>query len=292
MKRFRNWLLFMLVVLLWSSNWAVMKSGLKVANPLTFVMHRFFFASIALSPFLILLRGRIPRDKDTWIRLLLLSIVNTAGILSTNIGLVYEKSGIGAVLTYTQPLFVFCLAVPFLKEEMSPRRIMGIVAGFVGVAFLYLERIASPTTISYSVLFLLLGAFLWAITVIYYKRALTHLDPIVANVIQLVVGLLVLSIATIAFGELSFVMSGTYLSIVLYMSVGASAVAMTIWMFLVREEEAIVVSASSFIVPMAALIFGWLLLQETVELKSIVGFILISLGIYLVNEETKRGFTG
>jgi len=285
LKNLRNWLLFMVVVLLWSSNWVVMKSGLQVVTPLNFVMQRFLFSSLALSPFLIYLREEIPRNRDTWLKLMLFSVFNAIGILSTNIGLVYEKSGVSAVLTYTQPLFVFCLAVLFLKEKVDSRRLLGVTVGFFGVAVLYLGRNLPLATISYPVLFLFLGAFFWAVSTVYYKRTLSHVNPIITNVIQFTVSTILLSVLTVAFEGFSFSMTVTYVFIVLYMSVCASAMAFTIWIFLIKEEEATVVSASSFIIPLFALIFGWVFLQETIELESIVGSILILTGVHLVNKD-------
>jgi len=274
----------MLIVLLWGSNWIVMKSGLKATGPLNFVMQRFLFASLALCPFLIGLREQIPRGRNTWLKLLWLSLINAAGIASTNMGLACEESGTSAVVTYTQPLFVFCLAVPFLNEESNVRRILGIIIGFIGVTFLYLGRNSSSAKINYSILFLLFGAFLWAVTTIYYKKFLSHVNPVVVNMIQFTVGAVVLSVFSVTFEGLSFNMTDAYILLVLYMSLGASAIGSTLWIFLIKEEEATVVSASSFIIPMVALIFGWVFLQETIQLGSILGFILILTGLYLVNK--------
>ncbi len=286
MKRLRNWLLFVLIVVIWGSNWIVMKSGLRVTGPLNFVMHRFLFALLALSPALMYSPKMIPRDRDTWRRLLVLSLINSASILSTNIGLVYEKSGISAVLTYTQPLFVFCLAVPFLKEKPSIARLMGVLMGFVGVLVLYLEGVLSSTLLSQPLAFLLLGAFFWAVTIVYYKKALSHVGPVVTNVVQFAVGVIILSTLALMFEGFHFIMTGTYVLIVLYMSVFASAIALTLWVLLLKEEEATVVSASSFVIPMVALVFGWLFLGEVIELQSILGLALILSGVYLVNRKT------
>ena len=52
------------------------------------------------------------------INLLFFSLIDVLGFVLGAVGLVEESSSIGAVLTFTQPLFVFCLAVPFLKERI------------------------------------------------------------------------------------------------------------------------------------------------------------------------------
>ena len=284
MKRLRNWLLFLIVVLIWSSNWSVMKSGLGYAEPLTFVFHRFLFSSLSLLPAVIFMRRRIPTNREDLSRLLLLSIINAFGILSTNIGLASEKSGLSAVITYTQPLFVFCMAVPFLNEKARVYKILGILIGFAGVVAISAREDTLLNSITSSILFLLLGAFLWAASTVYYKKFLSRVEPVIVNVFQLSLGAILLGLITASSGELSLPSSTNYLLTVLYASIGASAIAFTLWIHLLREEEATVLSSSSLVVPMVALFFGWLLLGETVDLQSIIGAVLVISGVYLVNK--------
>ncbi len=284
MKRLRNWLLFLIVVLIWSSNWSVMKSGLGYAEPLTFVFHRFLFSSLSLLPAVIFMRRRIPTNREDLFRLLLLSIINAFGILSTNIGLASEKSGLSAVVTYTQPLFVFCMAVPFLNEKARIYKILGILIGFAGVVAISAREDTLLNSITSSMLFLLLGAFLWAVSTVYYKKFLSRVEPVIVNVFQLSLGAVLLGLITASSGELSLPSSTNYLLTVLYASIGASAIAFTLWICLLREEEATVLSSSSLVVPMVALFFGWLLLGETVDLQSIIGAVLVISGVYLVNK--------
>jgi len=261
-----------------------MKSGLSYAKPLTFVFHRFLFSSLFLLPSILLLRGKFPRKREDLIKLLLLSVINASGMLSTNIGLVGEKSGLSAVITYTQPLFVFCMAVPFLNEKAKKFKIAGVLIGFLGVIAISLRGKVLLDSLTSSIFFLLLGAFLWAVSTVYYKKSLSHIEPIITNVFQMSLGAILLGLLLIPSGEIGFPASMNYLMMVLYASIGASAIAFTIWIQLLREEEATVLSSSSLIVPMVALFFGWLLLGESVELQALMGAALVTFGVYLVNK--------
>jgi drug/metabolite transporter (DMT)-like permease len=283
LRRLRNWLLFFVVVLIWSLNWPVMKKGLDYVDPLGFVFHRFLFAAILLFPFLLIFHNRIPKNRETLLRLLLLSVINAVGMASTNIGLVHEKSGLSAVITYTQPLFVFCMATLFLKEKTSKSRILGLLIGFSGVVTISAKGESFLQGVTLSILPLLLGAFLWAVTIIYFKRYLTGVDAVVTNAFQMMWGAALLGTIDVASGIFQLPFSSDYWIIMLYASVAASGVAFTIWMHLLREEEATVLSSSSFIIPIATLLFGWLLLGETVEPQLILGAALILSGVYLVN---------
>ena len=53
--RLQNWLLFASVMLLWSSDWAIIKVGLNILQgPVTFVLHRFLVSAAVLGCALIL----------------------------------------------------------------------------------------------------------------------------------------------------------------------------------------------------------------------------------------------
>lgn len=258
-----------------------MKVGLSFASPTAFVLHRFIVSAVILSPILFFLRRRIPRDSHILGKLILLSIVYSSQMVVSGIGLVEESSGVGAVLTFTQPLFVFCLAIPFLKERITAIKLLGATTGFAGVAILSLGKIGSFTP--KSTLIMILGAFLWAVTIVYYKTHLSHVDPLLTNFSQLSVGALFLAVLRLNTNSLVLPNDVAYLWIILYCSVGDLVIGTTIWLFLLKEEEAIVLSSSSFIIPVIALLFGWGLLRESIYTESIIGSALILGGVCLVN---------
>ena len=81
--RKRSWLLFTLMALLWSLNWVAMKVGLKFVDPLNLVMQRLLLSSITLSPTLIWRRKNLPKDKFTWLKIVMLSLINASGMTFT-----------------------------------------------------------------------------------------------------------------------------------------------------------------------------------------------------------------
>ncbi|MEM2104031.1 MAG: DMT family transporter [Candidatus Bathyarchaeia archaeon] len=284
MKR-KNWILLAVNILIWGSSWTAMKIGCKLVNPLNFVMQRFLFASIALLPALPFTIKSFPKDGRTWLKLLVLSLFFASGISLTHIALEHETTGLSSLLTYTQPLFVFCLAVPFLKEKATVIKALGVIMGFTGVATLYMERIKLETAMLNTILFLMIGAFFWAVTIVYYKKFLTHVTPVIVNFIETLLGFTFLFAATLAFQQpiLIFNYSLTYVFAVLYTAVLGFAVASNIWLILLKDEETITVATSSLTVPVIAAVFGYVFLEEAVSTTSLLSFILVLTGIYLVN---------
>ncbi|MEM3045539.1 MAG: DMT family transporter [Candidatus Bathyarchaeia archaeon] len=285
--RLRSWLLFLTMVLLWAFNWSVMKRGLALAPPFTFVFHRFLLSRATLLVVLLILRPPTIRGRATLGKVVVASLLNVASFVATNIGLSSQSSGVGAVLTYTQPLMVFGLAAAFLKEEASKLRLAGTVLGFAGVSVLFLET-GSSWTLSLPVLSLVLGAFFWAASTIYYKRFLNHANPVFLNVLAMAIGLPVLGGFSLALENATVPLTATYVAIILYAGIGASTIGTTLWLALLKDEDATTLASSTFIVPIMALGFGWWLLGESLDVRTLIGAALILVGIYLVNQRTKR----
>ncbi len=281
-----NLLLFLLLAFLWGTGWSATKIALSYVSPASFMLQRFVLSTIAMLPVFLALRKRIPRDAKTLKKLLVLCSVNTFGVMVTNTGLVGESSGIGAVLTYTQPLFVFCLAIPFLDEKLNIAKLVGAAVGFVGVVLLFLGSVSSLTLTSSIIM--IFGAFLWAVTIIYYKRFLSHVDSFVTNFLQWAFGIIPLAALNLYSGSFLFPQEATYLWVILYTAIGSACVGWTIWLFLLRKEDATVVSGSSFIVPLVALFSGWLFLGENMTIESILGSALVLLGVFLVNKKNHK----
>lgn len=261
-----------------------MKIGLRFVNPLNLVMQRLTLASIVLLPALIWKKRHLPKDCNTWLKMISLALINAASMTFTNIGLLYETSGLSSILTYTQPLFVFCLAISFLGEKINSTKALGVILGFLGVTILYTGKLSSSNNTSNSILLLILGALLWAVSIVYYKKLLSHIDPAIINIVQFPLGSIFLLITALILTGLNFSFTLIYIFSLFYMSIFGSAIALTIWLLLIREEEAIIVSTSSLLVPAVALIFGWALLSETIEFYSLLGFLLVMIGVYLVNK--------
>jgi len=279
--RLHNGILFLLVIFLWGLTWPSMKIGLAYVSPMNFLRQRFIFSAIALSPYVLFMLRKIPKNSGTLPKLLVFSLINILSSIATLIGLVNQGSGIASVLTYTQPLFVFCLAIPFLKERVDTLRLLGAVTGFVGVVVLFSGALGS--FMLDATVILLLGAFLWSAAIVFYKKYLSQTYPLIANFSYLSVGAVILSIWSLIANDYTFPTDTTYIISILYTSLAGLSVAMTIWLFLLRVEDATVIAGSSFLVPVVALFLGWKFLGESLYLESTLGSVLVLLGVYLVN---------
>ena len=284
--RHRNALLFSVMVLLWGLNWSIMKIGLRISPPFAFTSHRLLLSSMFLLALGIVFKPRIQIDSKTVSRLFVYSLVSIPSFASTIPGLHLQSSGIGAVLTYTQPIMVSIMAVTFLNESFSVLRFVGTLLGFSGVADLFLEDTGS--ILSWASLLLLIGAFLWGVGTIYYKVNLQSMGASFVNLFQASIACLTMYALSLLTEPAFRAWDWGYLAILVYSGIGASGIGMTIWLFLLKDEEATSLSSSSLIVPVIALFFGWLVLGEGLSPKSLAGSTLVLTGIYLVSRYKPR----
>jgi len=192
----------------------------------------------------------------------------------------------GSVLTYTQPLLVFALAVLFLNET-SKIPLAATILGFFGVSTLFLES-GSSFTLSIPAAVLVFGAFFCAASLAYYKRFLSCIDPFLLSVLQTAIGLPFMAGLSHALERPEISFSASYISIILYARVGASAVGSTLWLILLRDEDATALAGPSLIVSIIALGFGWRLMSETLDVRSAMGTALVLNEVYLVNRKVTK----
>jgi len=285
--KLRNKILLAIMVSIWGLGWPIMKMGLNRSTPFIFISHRLFFSLIFLLMLNIAIKPKISSSFKVLKGVLPYSLILTFSFALTTVGLTSQRSGISAILTYTQPIIVFILAVKFLGETFAVLRLAGTILGFSGVVILFLEENAS---MSWTSLLLLTGAFLWAVSTVYYKLELQHTDAQLVNLIQVFMTSIIMYLASL-FTEPQFQSwDWGYVAILIYVGIGASGIGMTIWLMLLKQEGATLLSSSSLIVPVLALFFGWLLIGEELNLKSLVGSILVIAGIYVVNQNRSNRY--
>lgn len=284
-RKYRDVALFIVMVLVWSLNWPVMKVGLTYSSPIRFTSQRLALAAVSLFAYHLYVRRKIVSSSFRLSKeLILYGFIGAAQLALVSIGLKYQESGVSAVLTYVQPILVFLLATRFLGEEFTLARLTGILLGFFGVLLLFTE--SYNPTLSLASLCLLAGALLWAAGTVYYKLKLEEVEPSTVNLIQVSVATLLLLITGFLLEPPAETWSINYLLILAYSGPIAMGGGVTIWLILLKGNEATVLSGSSFLVPVTALLLSWITLGEHFGLKKLIGSLLVVLGVYLVNFRT------
>lgn len=217
-------------------------------------------------------------------------------LLGGNGGVVYAEktvpSGLTALLVSTVPIWVAILTY-FNKKQDNPKvkTIIGVILGFIGITIL-----VSPANILNGESVDLFGAgllcfatFSWAIGSIYSKSAPLPSSMLLTTAVEMISGGLLLMIAGLITGEASSfsfaAISMKSLAAYIYLIIFGSIIAFTAYMWLLGETTPAKATTYAYVNPVVAVILGWLLAGETINMRTIVStFVIITAVVIIITD--------
>ena len=281
-----------LLVLIWGTTWAVIRIGLGSIPPLTGVAVRFGLAGLLLwgLALAIGLRGRRLRvPVGVW-------VAHALGTFAISYGLVYwaeqwVPSGLAAVLFATFPLFVALIAhVGLPGERLQPRAGLGLVLGFAGVALVFSEDLAAlgGPQVRFAGAVMLLAPLSSALGQVVVKRwgGASHPVPLNAGAMVLCAGLVGALAAVVERGR-PVRLDAAAVGSVLYLTLVGTALAFSLYFWLLRHMTATGLSLTAYFIPLVALAVGAALFDEPVTPRVALGAALVIGGTALASRRAK-----
>jgi len=202
-------------------------------------------------------------------------------------------SSLAAIVVAAAPLWM-ALAEGLLPgmERPSRRGVFGLVIGLVGIVVLIGPRISGMTGTPSELAGIgiqVLGSWLWVTgSIISKKRPLT-VDGTVATAYEMLIAGVVLGVLAIVFGDLGHArITASGIGATLYLAVFGSAVALTAFMWLIRNVRGSTVMTYAYVNPAVAVVLGYLaglvgLLPkpEVLDVWSLGGTLVILAGVAL-----------
>ncbi len=295
-ERWRIAFAYFLVCSIWGSTWLFIKIGLETVTPILAAGLRFLVASAVLYP-LIRFRGvTIPRAREAQKMYWLISLT----AFSVPYGLVYWgeqfiPSGLASVLFTVYPFAVALFSQLFLpSEKMTSWKTAGIIVGFLGIVVIFSNDLhTADSGALWGMGAVILSAVLQAYSVILIKKFGRTIDPMVTTFVPILYGAFVLFAASIFFENYAQVhfTASTVLSI-FYLGIFGTVVTFVSYFWLLKRVEAVILSLTSFITPVIAVILGVIVLSEELSPRILAGAAIVLAGILLANGgETKKWIT-
>ena len=273
----------------WGYSWV----GAKILGPYghvsTKIFLRFFFASIALIP--ILLKYHIPFriDKKGFIFILWNSIslcsYNYFYFKSTHMGL----AGVGGVLVTTlNPILTSLFVFSFLDRSSAKlKEFVGLIMGLAGGGIIMrLWEMDIALMISSGNIFYILASCSWVSVTIASQKSKTHIHFLTYSFWSF----LSASLFSLSFCEIeSISQTINYDSIywlnIFLLSIVVMSFANTMYFFASSKIGAVKASSYIFVVPLTAIIFSKIILNEQVLYTTVLGGILSVVAVYLINKK-------
>jgi drug/metabolite transporter (DMT)-like permease len=277
----------LVVMLIWGSAYVVTKAALVDIPPLVFACLRFIVASLMLLP-LALARGglrRIPRPVP-WRPLILMAFFGIGlYYILFNLGLVYTTASLGALMQSGIPAVIAIMALMWLHERTSKRRLFGIALTIVGVVIVLVGQPAGSETASNPLLggaLMFASMVAWAAYTIFAKRV-AAIDSTVVTTCVTMLGTLMLVPAAIVeatYRPFELPPARAWISIV-YLGAFPSATAYLLFNRSLRDLDARQVGAYINLVPIIGAVSGVVFLRESLSLWAIAGGILVLAGVWI-----------
>ncbi|PTL76004.1 DMT family transporter [Vitiosangium sp. GDMCC 1.1324] len=261
-----------LLAAIWGASFMFMRIAAKDFGALPLVEIRLALGALVLLPFL--WRARAAFTLKLWPKLALIGAINSAvPFVLFAWAAQRAPAGVGAITNSMAVLFTALVAFLFYGERIGTRRGVALFAGFVGVVVLASGKVVGAS-IGWAVVAGTTAAFLYGIGANMVRRHLTGLPAGAVAAATLSCGaLLMLPFAAATWPSHS-------IPVVSWLSASAlgvicSGFAYTVYYRLIQRIGAARAVTVTYLVPLFAVAWAWLLLSEPLTLSMLIAGALI-----------------
>ena len=284
-----NWFLLILLSAIWGGAFTLNKMALDSFTPEVIVAGRLISGSVFLVALIYFLYKRFSISLAQVNYYLFMSLV---GIVIPFIAIITGQknidSAMAGILMATMPISTILLSHLFLDDEkMNKQKFIGFIISFLGVFILiYRDDLFIDNSISEtfeSQLLVILGATLYAFAAIYGKKYKIT-DPLSASTGTILFATFFMTIYLIFIDQSKPSYSSLLLDInILLLGVLCTAIATVIYFQILQSEGASFISMMNFLIPLWAILFGIVILNDQFSWNYILSLLVILFGIRLAN---------
>lgn len=281
------------VCLIWGTTYLVNKLGVNSMPPLFFIAVRQSIAGVVLLFYsFLILREKFPGLDFFKIQiplaLLMISIGNGVGIL----GLQYIDSGISSIIASLSPLIIaFLYSVFKVDAKVDKITWLGLVLGTIGIVLICIDKLSSSEQeiAMKGFLFTFCSVMAWSAGAVYGKLKATQHNLLMASGFQLLLGSIPIWWGTFTL-EKPFDHRYTlaHYGIWAYTIIFGSLIAYTCYLYCINKLPITLVSIHTYINPLLAILLGWLILNEHININILLGAVITLMGVYLVTNSQKK----
>jgi len=284
-----DYLLLLLLALIWSTSFLLIKIGVETIGPVTMTSIRLSIAAGIFGLVLIIKREWIPMDKNALALYFVIGIIgNTLPFTLISQGEVYVDSSMAAILMGIMPISTFVLAHFFVADEpMTPKKAGGICFGFTGLMILVgvsaLQGLGEHILGQLSILG---GALSYAFAAIFVRRQPGFKGYQMAAGVTLFAALTSIPMAFLFEHPMTMTPSLSSLIAVIALAVFATAIASLIYFRVIKQLGATIFAQINYVVPVLGSLWGVWILGESLGLRTILALGLVLGGIYFIQSKT------
>jgi drug/metabolite transporter (DMT)-like permease len=288
----RNWILFVLLGLIWGSSFLFIKIGDESLQPFTLVTLRLTFGTLFLGTVVVLAHEPLPRDWRVYRHLAVLGVLSIlVPFALITWGERHIDSGLASILNSTTPLFTIVVAGVALHDEgITLNRVIGLLIGFTGVIIVASQVLtggADPMALAGEVA-VSVAALAYSLGAVYARAHIHGLRPMTIGLGQVGFGLVFAAVGALVFEHpFDTVLRPEALFSVAWLGILGSGLAYLIFFRLLAAWGATRTQIVTYLLPPVGVVLGVVVLGEAIDLRIVIGTALIVGGVAFVNR--RRG---
>lgn len=274
---------------IWGSAFIAIKISLNYFSPVSVASYRLIVASIFLLIFYIIGKYKSSLNRTDLIMLLFVGVVgNFLPFYLISWSEQHIQSSTAGILMGVGPILTLILSHFFTKDDrFTYSKLISISIGFIGVLFIFeidtLFNFGTANSLQlFSKFLIIIAALGYMISNIVAYNTLKHIDSFSITFFATLFGALV-SVPFLLYSETiqpSYINFSALLPI-LYLGIFPTALAFQLRYHITKTSGPVFLSYVAYLIPIFALIWGFVLLSEEIYLNSIIGITLILFGVYI-----------
>ena len=272
------------LTLIWSYSWIAMKQVTLYIGAFDFTALRCITGALLLF-IVLLLRGRGMRPTPFGYTLAI-ALLQTCGMIGlAQWALMSGGAGKVAILTYTMPFWVVIMAALFLGERMRRLQYAAIGVAAVGLCLVMQPWQLDLSSLK-SALLAILSGISWGASAIVAKRMYRRhpgLDLLALTCWQMLYAAVIMSAVALLVPQQPVDWHPAVFGALAYSAILATALAWSLWLYVLRNLPAGIASLSTLAVPVFGVLFSWWLLGEKPDGLETVGIVLIVFALAVIS---------
>ena len=291
MREANSFDIFLLVLLglIWGSSFFNIKIATYSYEPITLALVRVIFASVPLILLCKVKRIQIEAFSKEWKHYALIGLCNIAiPFILIAIGTSKINSYLAAMLMSTTPLSGTILAHFFTKnEKINIFKVIGVLIGFSGILFLFLDKIIINESNYIFALITILGSTFYSIGGILTIQIKNKGNENVTTSTTIWSLIFLFPMALIL--EKPWLADPTFESTLslLYLGIVATGFAWLIRFRILSVNGLVFQTQVAYLIPIFGVFFGYFFMDEVITWRVLISLSIIILGIYIVKKNNK-----
>lgn len=273
------------LTLLWGSAYLCITFALRGFNPVQIAFGRLLLGFLVLAPLVVSRGMRFPRSWRVWGHLFVAAFVaNVIPYTLFNVGEQTIGSNVAGVINATTPLWTLLVALLLRVERgITVANGVGFALGFVGVVIIFTPWQSAGEIASWGGLACLIASAGYGVGYAYIGRFLTGrgIDPLVLATSQLAAASVITGLVMPIAGTQTPNWRADAVVSVLVLGALGTGIAYILNYRIIVEDGPTVASTITYLLPIVAVVLGWLVLRETITATMLAGSALVLVGVAL-----------